>query len=81
MRHDFCLAIFLRLGVFKIIYLFDCCTGSYFWHEGSLVVMFELLITACGIYFLDQRLNPNPLHGECEVLALGPPGWSQDLES
>ena len=35
---------------------------------------FELLVTACGIYFLDQRLNPNPLRGECEVLALGPQG-------
>ena len=81
MRHDLCLAIFPRLGVFKIIYLLDCCTRSYFCHEESLAVMFELLVTAHVICYLDQRLNPNPLHGECEVLALGPQGWSQDLES
>ena len=39
-----------------------------------LFVPCELLAVACGIEFPDQRLNPDPLHWENEVLATGPPG-------
>ena len=31
---------------------------------------------ACGIYFPDQMLNPDPMHWELGVLAAGPPGKS-----
>ena len=42
---------------------------------GSLVVVCELLVLACGIYFPNQRLNPSPCIGSA-VLAPGPLGKS-----
>ena len=44
-----------------------------------LVVACELQVAAYGIQFLDQRLNLGPLHWECTVLAIGPPGMSAGL--
>ena len=38
----------------------------------------ESLIEACGIQFLDQRLNPGPLHWKHEALATGPSGKSPE---
>ena len=35
-----------------------------------------VLVVACGIYFPDQASNPGSLHGDCGVLATGPPGES-----
>ena len=46
---------------------------SQLWHEGSLVVI-------CGIWFPEQGSNPGPLHWECGVLAMGPPGKSLKLK-
>ena len=34
----------------------------------------------CGTYFLDQGLNPGPLHWEHGILATGPPGKSPLLK-
>lgn len=34
----------------------------------------ELSVVAYGLYFPDQRLNPGPLHWECRVTIVGPPG-------
>ena len=34
------------------------------------------LVVACGIWFLDQALNPGPLHWECKFLVPGPSGKS-----
>ena len=36
----------------------------------------QTLVVACGIEFLDQGSNPDPLHGQHGVLATGPPGKS-----
>ena len=36
----------------------------------------ELWIVACNIWFPDQGSNPGPLHWECGVSAIGPPGKS-----
>ena len=44
---------------------------------GSLTVVCELLVVACGIQFPDQESNSGPLHWEFGVLARGPPGKSQ----
>ena len=41
-----------------------------------LVVIFELLIVPCKLYFSDQGLNPGPLYSECGISATGPPGKS-----
>ena len=38
--------------------------------------LYRVLVAACGIYFLDQRSSPGPLHWEHGVLAAGPPGKS-----
>ena len=38
--------------------------------------MFELLVAACGIKFLEQGWNPGPLHWEPGTLTTGPPGKS-----
>ena len=46
-------------------------------HAGSLVGAYELLVAACGIQLADQGFNQGPLHWECGVLAIGPPGKSQ----
>ena len=35
---------------------------------------YSILVTACGIQFPDQGLNPGPLHWERGVLATGSPG-------
>ena len=44
--------------------------------HGSVIVVHGVSYSkACGI-FLDQGLNPGPLHWEHEVLATGPPGES-----
>ena len=40
------------------------------------VVACKLLIAACSIQFPDQGSNPGPLHWECGVSTLGPPGKS-----
>ena len=39
----------------------------------------DLLVLACGIYFLDQESNPGPLHWEHGVLTIGPPGKSSSF--
>ena len=43
--------------------------------------MQDLLVVACGIYFLDQGLNLDPVYWEHRVLAIGPPGKFQVLPS
>ena len=43
---------------------------------GSLAAACKLLVVACGIQFLDQKLNPGPLLWEPGVLATGSPGKS-----
>ena len=35
-----------------------------------------VLVVSCGIYFPDQGSDQGPLHGDCGVLATGPPGKS-----
>ena len=50
------------------VYLFDCAS--------LLVVVYELLVVACGILFLDQGSNLGTLRWECRFLAPGPPGKS-----
>ena len=55
--------------------IFDLCWGLWdlpLQHLGSLIAAFELLVVALGIW----GSNPGPLHGECRVLATGPPGKS-----
>ena len=39
----------------------------------------DLLVLACGIYFLDQESNPGPLHWEHGILTIGPPGKSSSF--
>ena len=45
-------------------------------HAESLVVVFECLVSAGGIYFPDQGQNLGPLHWEHGASATGPPGKS-----
>ena len=52
-----------RYFYFLSICLFDC-TVSYFWHMGSLVEAWKLLIVASGIYFPVQGSSLGSLHWE-----------------
>ena len=38
-----------------------------------------VLVVAVGIWFPDQEWNPGPLHWECGILAMGPPGKYSQL--
>ena len=40
----------------------------------------EILVVACGLWFLEQRLNLDPLHWEHAILATGSPVKSPSLE-
>jgi len=40
----------------------------------------DFLAGACGSYFPDQGLNPDPLHWEHAVLAAEPPGKSHKTD-
>ena len=56
-----CLFIYLFILIYLLIY-------SYlFTYAGSLVVVCELLVVPCGVWFPDQGLNPDPLHWECSL--------------
>ena len=61
------------------LYFFKCLSGrvgSRLRQAGPLAGAWEHLAEACGLWFPDQGLNPDPLHWECRVLATGPPGKS-----
>ena len=49
-------------------------TGSQLRHVGSLAAALKLLVSACGIQFLDQGSNPGPLHWKRGALTAGPAG-------
>ena len=48
---------------------------------GSQLQRYEIILAACGIQFLDQRLNPGPLPWEHGTSTTGPPGKSTHLGS
>ena len=59
------------------IYIFSCTRFFIFLrHMGSLVVTFELLVAAYGIYFLSRDRIWAPCFGSTVVLATGLPGKS-----
>ena len=49
--------------------------------KGSLFAPGELLLSACGIWLLDQGWNLGPLHWERGVLTTGPPGKSPSFST
>ena len=49
--------LFYYFKIFIFIYVSDCA-GSLLYHAGSLVVVCQLLVVACGIWFPDQGSNP-----------------------
>ena len=58
--------VYIYIYIYIYMYIFGC-TGPQLWHQRSLV-------SACGIQFSDQGLNPGPLLHS--VLTTGPSGKS-----
>jgi len=56
--------MYLSIDLCFYIYLFYLfgSTQSYFQFMESVATAYDLLIVACGIWFLSQGLNPGPLH-------------------
>ena len=68
----------VREGFFKEVgsLCFLIIKNIYIYLIYLLVWLCQVLVAAYGIYFPDQGLNPDYLHGEHGVLATGPPGKS-----
>ena len=57
--------IFLKVHRLRLVLVAACRTSAAAW---------EHFVEACGFWFPDQGLNPDPLHWESGVLATEPPG-------
>ena len=79
--------ILINIYIYLLIYLdvLGLCStwdlGSSLQHTGSLVVPWELLVTACQIQFSGQGLNPDSLCWQHRILATGLPGKFHQYES
>ena len=68
-----CTASLLKIFIFIYLAVPGLSSKDPQKHTGSLVMACELLVSACGIQFPHQGLNPGPLHWQYGVLAKGPP--------
>ena len=61
------------------IFLYSYFTSVYLFQKIFIYLAVPGLSAACGIQFLDQGLNPDPLHWEPRVLATRSPGKSTHI--